>query len=184
LEASWRSDASALIVTAEFGKSDFAWLDDLRRRHYPAERNRVPAHLTLFHSLPPSAEGEIGRSLSRATSASPPETEISSLMDLDTGVALRVTSQGLERIRDELAAEFRGLLSAQDRGPWTPHVTVQNKVEPREARKLLASMRSAFEPRPVEIAGLQLIRYAEGEWEAVARYAFRGSRPPRRHRRS
>jgi len=35
--------ASPLIVTADFAPDDFAWLEGLRRRHYPAERNRVPA---------------------------------------------------------------------------------------------------------------------------------------------
>ena len=105
-------------------------------------------------------------------------------MDLDSGVALRIASPELEAIRDELAAEFRGLLTVQDQGSWTPHVTIQNKVEPSEARKLLCEMRASFEPRAIEIAGLQLIRYVEGEWEPVARFAFRGARPSRRSRRS
>ena len=34
--------AGALIVTAEMGAEEFAWLDSLRRRHYPAERNQPP----------------------------------------------------------------------------------------------------------------------------------------------
>ncbi len=51
--------AGALIITAEMAVPDLAWLDQLRRRHYPAERNQVPAHLTMFHALPPSAEGEV-----------------------------------------------------------------------------------------------------------------------------
>ena len=59
--------AGALIVTAELGKQDFAWLDALRRRHYPAERNRVPAHLTLFRTLPPSAEAEVRRAMAETT---------------------------------------------------------------------------------------------------------------------
>jgi hypothetical protein len=184
LGASWRSDASALIVAAEFGKADFAWLDALRRQHYPAGRNRVPAHLTLFRTLPPSAEEEVRRSLSRAAAEPAPDAEICSVMDLDTGVALRVESAGLTAIRDDLAAEFRGLLTAQDQGPWTPHVTIQNKVQPDVARALLQSMRADFEPRPIEITGLQIIRYVEGEWEAVARCGFRGPRSARRRRRS
>jgi hypothetical protein len=105
-------------------------------------------------------------------------------MDLDTGVALRVESAGLSAIRDDLAAEFRGLLTAQDQGRWTPHVTIQNKVQPDVARALLQSMRADFEPRPIEITGLQIIRYVEGEWEAVARCGFRGPRSARRRRRS
>lgn len=94
-------------------------------------------------------------------------------MDLDSGVALRIVSPDLDCIREELADEFRGLLSAQDQGGWTPHVTIQNKVEPREARALLAAIRSGFESRPVAISGLQLVRYVQGSWEPVARYAFR-----------
>ena len=50
--------AGALIITAEIGKADLAWLDKLRQAHYPAERNHLPAHLTMFHALPPSAERE------------------------------------------------------------------------------------------------------------------------------
>ena len=51
--------AGALIVTAEIAQRDFSWLEHLRRSHYPAERNQVPAHLTMFHALPPSAEAEV-----------------------------------------------------------------------------------------------------------------------------
>ena len=165
--------AGTLIVAAEIGKADFAWLDALRRRHYPPERNRVPAHLTLFRSLPPSAEGEVRRSLGRAASAPAPEAQISGVMDLDSGVALRVSSPGLVEVRAELASEFHGLLTSQDTGRWTPHVTIQNKVEPRVARQLLREMRSAFEPRPLSVTGLLLVRYVAGEWEPLAAYRFR-----------
>jgi hypothetical protein len=184
LEASWRFDAAALIVTAELGKADFAWLDTLRRRHYPPERNRVPAHLTLFRTLPPSAEAEVRRSLRRQAEAAAPLAEISGVMDLDSGVALRVSSHELDKIRGELAEEFHGLLTAQDIGLWTAHVTIQNKAEPREARALLRHMRSRFEPRPLEIAGLQLIRYVEGEWEPLGAWRFRAARSSLRRRRS
>ena len=167
--------AGALIVTAELGKADFAWLDGLRKRHYPPERNRVPAHLTLFRTLPPSADEEVRRRLARAGDVRRPRAEIAGVMDLDSGVALRIASTELERLREELADEFHGLLTAQDTGRWTPHITVQNKAEPRIARRLLAELRAQFDPRPLEITGLQLIRYVDGEWLPLARYAFRGA---------
>jgi len=129
----------------------------------------------LFRSLPPSAEAEVRRSLARAVRTDAPSAEISGVLDLDSGVALRIGSPGLEAIRAELADEFHGLLSSQDQGPWTAHVTIQNKVEPRVARKLLARMRDGFDPRPLRIAGLQLVRYVRGEWEPVAAYRFRGA---------
>ncbi len=106
------------------------------------------------------------------------------VMDLDSGVALRIDSPGLDKIRDQLADEFHGLLTAQDLGPWTAHITIQNKAEPRAARALLRQMRTGFEPRAIEIAGLQLIRYVEGEWEPLASYRFRGPRSSRLRRRS
>jgi hypothetical protein len=165
--------AGALIIVAEFGKPDFAFLDGLRRSHYPRERNRVPAHLTLIRSLPPSAEEEVRRRLARAAATSAPQARLTDLMDLDGGVALRISSPDLQRLRDDLTDEFHGLLTAQDMGPWTPHVTIQNKVEPRIARRLLAELRSSFEARAVAIRGLQLIRYVDGEWEELALFRFR-----------
>ena len=45
-----------IIVTALFGKADAVWFDGLRRAHFPPERNRLDAHLTMFHHLAPSLE--------------------------------------------------------------------------------------------------------------------------------
>ena len=73
-----------------------------------------------------------------------------------------------------LALALHGLLSAQDRGPWAPHVTIQNKVERREARALQALLRLSFQPRPLVIQGLATWRYREGHWEQMRSYAFRG----------
>lgn len=133
----------------------------------------MPAHLTLFRTLPPSAEDEVRRSLARATRTEIPAATFAGPMDLDSGVALRVVSPELEQVRDDLASEFRGLLTPQDLGRWTPHVTIQNKVEPRVARRLLQELRSTFEPRPLALTGLQLVRYAGGSWEPLSSYRFR-----------
>lgn len=166
--------AGALIVTAEIGASDLAWLDRLRRAHYPPERNRVPAHLTIFHALPPSAEREVRSSLSRTVSAEPPQASIEGLMNLGGGVAYRVVSPQLDEIRSRLAHDFHGLLSAQDSGGWRPHVTIQNKVSAKEARALMIEIEQGFCPQPLEIRGLGLHRYIDGPWERLVTYAFRG----------
>jgi len=168
--------AGALIVLAELGDADFAWLDALRRQHYPAERNQVPAHLTLFRALPPSAEAEVRGSLVRAAARGRPAARTSGIIDLGQGVALRVSSPGLEQVREELADEFHGLLSSQDSGPWTAHVTIQNKVEAKAARALLRQLRQELEPRPLIIRGLQLVRYVDGGWAPLAAWRFRGAR--------
>jgi len=166
--------AGALIVTAELGSSDFAWLDRLRRLHYPPERNHVPAHLTIFHALPPSAEREVRSTLSRYSAEKPPRAMIDGLMDLGGGVAFRVVSTDLDRIREELSQHFRGLLGAQDAGGWRPHVTIQNKAPPKEARALITTLESDFRRRALAIRGLGLHRYLGGLWERISIYPFRG----------
>ena len=163
-----------LIVTAELGRDDFAWLQSLRRQHYPVERNRVPAHLTLFHTLPPSAESEV-RSLLASLSARPqPRAFVAGVMNLGGGVALRVASEELDALRSELAGRLSGLLTAQDRAGWSPHVTIQNKVAPRDARALIDQLGATYDRRPVRIAGLGLHRYLGGPWETLQTWAFRG----------
>lgn len=164
-----------LIVTAELAPTDFAWLDALRRRHYPPERNLVPAHLTMFHALPPSAEGEIRRELAQHARDPAPRAMLAGLMNLSTGVAYRTVSDDLEAIRAEIADHCHGLLGAQDSGGWRPHVTIQNKVKLSAARALLADLEEDFRPRPLGIGALALHRYLGGPWEPLARYPFRGN---------
>jgi hypothetical protein len=55
-------------------------------------------------------------------------------------------------------------------------VTIQNKVETREARALQARLRADFSPEPLTIAGLACWRYLGGPWQAIRRYSFRGAR--------
>jgi len=166
--------AGALIVTAELAGPDFAWLDNLRRAHYPSERNQVPAHLTIFHALPPSAEPELRSRLKRLAAQRAPAARIEGFMDLGGGVAFRVVSPDLDRIRDDLASDLHGLLGAQDAGGWRPHITIQNKVAPKVARALIASLEADFCPRPIEIRGLGLNRYAGGRWDERRVFPFRG----------
>ena len=166
--------AGALIVTAELAPPDFAWLDKLRRAHFPPERNQLSAHLTMFHALPPSVEGEVRATLARLGNERPPRASIEGLMNLGGGVAFRIASTDLDRIRGQLAQDFHGLLSAQDSGGWRPHITIQNKVPARDARALLQRLEADFRPRPLAVSGLGMHRYLGGPWEKLAVIPFRG----------
>lgn len=163
-----------IIVTAIFGDGDNGWLQEMRRTHYPPERNQVPAHLTLFHHLPPSVEGELSRRLATYASTPPPRATIAAISDLGGGTALRVDSEELEDIRYDLREAFYGLLTPQDSAPWRPHITIQNKVERVEARRLQETLRAAFEPQPLSIRGLASWRYLNGPWEPIKTHIFRG----------
>lgn len=166
--------AGPLIVTAELGRDDFAWLEGLRRRHYPPGLNKVPAHLTLFHTLPPSAEAEVRGLLAGLAARPAPKAFIAGVMDLGGGVAFRIGSDDLGWIRAGLAERLAGLLTAQDRAGWSAHVTIQNKVAPRDARALVAALGSTYDKRPIRIAGLGLHSYLGGPWETLRTFPFRG----------
>jgi len=167
------ADAVPLIVSALLGAEDFAWLDQLRRAHYPPERNRLPAHLTLFHHLPPSLAVELRQRLGDAVRAPRPQARAAGLLDLDGGVAVRIVSPALIAIRDVLADAFAGLLMPQDAGGWRPHVTIQNKVTPHAAHALKSALQADFLPRPIRIEGLAAWRYHDGAWEPLSRHVFR-----------
>lgn len=40
------------ILTLHLDPTAQSRFEALRQRHYPPERNQIPAHLTLFHTLP------------------------------------------------------------------------------------------------------------------------------------
>lgn len=165
--------SAPIIVTALLGASDFAWADGLRRTHYPAERNLVPAHITLFHHLPPSVAEELRDQLKAETRGRAPMARLGSLLHLGQGVAYRIDSPDLEAIRARLADHFTGLLIPQDQAAWRPHLTVQNKVEPKIAKNLLDTLQNEFTPRPIKIAGLAAWWYRGGPWEALSEHCFR-----------
>jgi 2'-5' RNA ligase superfamily len=149
-------------------------LDGERRAYFPPERNQLRAHLTLFHHLPPSCEGELLRRLREETRVAPPPALIDGLMSLGYGVAYRVRSSALEAARANLAEAFADLLIPQDRAAWRPHVTIQNKAKPAVAKALLSQLEAQFQPRPLNIAGLAAWHYRGGPWSPIAAYRFGG----------
>jgi hypothetical protein len=167
------STMAPLILTAALGDADFAWADALRRAHFPSDRNVVPAHLTLFHHLPPSVEGELLDRMKRACAGAAPAARIARVLNLGGGVAFGIDSPDLMALRDDLADAFAGLLTPQDRATPRLHITVQNKVPAAEAKRLAEELARGFRPRPLRIAGLSAWRYRDGPWEAVKTVRFR-----------
>lgn len=161
-----------IIVTALIGEPDFTTLDILRRTHFPPERNHLRAHLTMFHHLPPSCEGELLQLLKDEARGSDPQARISGLINLGGGVAFRVESSELEDIRARIAERFAPMLMPQDRNPWRAHITVQNKVKAPEARALLDQLSADFKPRALALSGLAAWWYHNGPWKIIAGYAF------------
>ncbi|WP_226793850.1 2'-5' RNA ligase family protein [Altererythrobacter sp. CC-YST694] len=166
--------SAPLLITAELPPDILGWADGLRRRHYPPERNRLRAHVTLFHALPPSSEGEIRRLLADLSRGRAPDARISGIMNLGRGTALDVDSPGMVAMHDLMSERLHGLLSAQDSHPLRLHITVQNKVQPAVARALQAELRKTLERRAFRFRGFGLYVWEGGLWGEIAQYPFRG----------
>ncbi len=168
-------ELAPVIITAQMGKEDQAWANGLRRAHFPPERNFLDAHITLFHHLPPAHLGEIKTRLAGlAKDCPPPRAQVSEVMLLGRGVAYRIESPELLAIRGALVEAFTGLLIPQDQAQPRLHITIQNKVEPREAKALHAMLSGIFMPHPLTITGFAAFYYRGGPWEAIGSWSFRG----------
>jgi hypothetical protein len=163
------------IVTAALPQDIQSWAEGLRRAHYPAHRNKLHAHVTMFHSFAPSLFEELKDFLSRvAAEFAPPLGRVTGVMDLGKGTAIALQSEELLEIRAFIAEHFHGALTAQDLYEPRPHITIQNKVSKEEARALQAELKAQIEPRSFHFPAIELHIYRGGPWDAVKRCAFRG----------
>jgi hypothetical protein len=166
-----------LLITAELPGDILEWADALRRAHYPPERNRLRAHVTLFHALPPSAEPEIRTLLAELAAGPPPEARITGLMKLGEGTTLAVDSPRTVALHGVIAERLHGLLARQHAGPLRLHITVQAKVTLEAARRLQAELGPQITPRRFRFKGLGLYGWHDGLWNPVREYRFRGGPP-------
>lgn len=165
-------DDRPLVLSAVLDEPVQGRLDALRRAHFPADRNHLDAHVTLFHHLPGTQLAAVTGAVAAAARAPAPAVDVTGVRPLGRGVAVALASPALAALRADLAATFAPWLTAQDRGKRDLHVTVQNKVAPDAARALLARLTGAVGPERTRAVALALWRYAGGPWEPVDRFPF------------
>ncbi|MBC8136080.1 MAG: 2'-5' RNA ligase family protein [Fibrella sp.] len=163
------------ILSLRLDDDSFAFLDGLRRQYFPPERNFIAAHVTLFHALPGDAASvTVIRETLDAVCATTArfDLELPGLRSLGRGVAVEISSPALLQLHRRLVEAFEAWLSAQDRQKFQPHVTIQNKVPPEEARELLANLSAGWESVTAYANGLSLWRYRGGPWEGAGTFLF------------
>ncbi|MCQ8277453.1 2'-5' RNA ligase family protein [Acetobacteraceae bacterium KSS8] len=159
-----------LLLTLTLAEPAQGLFQTLRERHFPPERNVVPAHVSLFHALPGEERELIQKRLDRLVKnglAVRPPIRVEPPYPMGRGVGFRLHSPALARLRAALAEDWAPWLTPQDRQPFRPHVTVQNKVEPAVARALLERLSAGFVPFETEGVAIRLWRYLGGPWEAL-----------------
>lgn len=159
------------IVTLAMEPEAQAWFEAQRQAYFPPALNRIPAHLSLFHQLPgDAATGELLRSAAAGQPAF--SMQVEGVRSMGRGVLYALASPQLGALHRTLSAQFTAYLTPQDRQPMRPHVVVQNKVEPAEAKLLLAQLQAGFRTRTVGATGLLWWEYLGGPWRKLEEFPF------------
>jgi 2'-5' RNA ligase len=162
-----------LIVTAKMDADSSDFFNELRQKHFPAERNFLAAHITLFHHLPGDKLDEIEDVLKVVASRQYEFPIIFPLVRfLGRGTAVEVESTELVSLRIKLSNKWSEYLTDQDKKKFRPHVTIQNKVEPEEAQLLFEGTKANWEMKRGKAVGLQLWHYRGGSWQIANEFDF------------
>ena len=162
-----------LILTLLLDDASQAWFDALRHRYFPADRLQVGAHVTMFHALPGADEPAVVQVVADCCGrlAAMP-VEIAGLRFLGRGVAFALRAPEAVALRGRLRAGFAHALTAQDAASWSPHVTIQNKVAPAQARQTQADLAALAWPGGVLGTGIGVWRYLGGPWAHLRSVPF------------
>lgn len=167
------SAPAPLILTLALDAAAQDYFNDLRRQHFPPAINYLAAHLTLFHHLPGAELVPVQAQLTAiAAGQRPLPLSVTGLRSLGRGVAFTLENDELRALHRRLQAAFAPHLTPQDQQKLQPHVTIQNKVAPAEARTLLAALQAGFTPFAAVGTGLNLWAYRNGPWEHLAGFPF------------
>jgi 2'-5' RNA ligase len=164
-----------LILTLSLDPEAQTYFNGLRKAHFPADRNYLDAHLTLFHHLT-VPHPELAETLLQV---SQPQTafslHVTELMSLGRGVAFRIESDILQSLHAQLQRDWLPTLTAQDQQKLRPHITIQNKVEPETAKELKNALELDFAPFTATATGLTLWEYQNGPWQFLKQFNFKAT---------
>lgn len=167
-----------LVCTLALDLTSSVRLDAWRARWFPAERNFLDAHLTLFHALP---DEEPVLDVLRASCARSPALAVrfARLQRTPRGVFVRAESSALrhlhDRLRGDLLAELGSRMTNQDRQGLSPHVTLVNKAGPEDVALAGAAIGAEFASWDGSGYGIAVWPYAGGPWEPVLCFPFSGT---------
>lgn len=95
-----------------------------------------------------------------------------SVVSIGQGTVIKIVASPLNLLHQQFQEKWYAFLTMQDKQKLWPHITIQNKVMPAEARKLQLTFRDMFEPFVFSASGLQLWKYLGGPWQAVGQFEF------------
>lgn len=162
-----------IILTLQLDQNSQSFFDAQRQAYFPAERNFLRAHLTLFHHLPPQHYQQLlagVEAICQEEEVLP--LQVSEVKMIGRGVAYKLESERLLHLHHKLQQSWKQWLIPQDKQRLWPHVTVQNKVQAAQAKALHQQLLSGFRPFTASGIGLQLWEYKGGPWEQLQQVNF------------
>lgn len=165
----------AMILTFGFDSVSFARLEPLRQRHFPADRNFIPVHVTLFQQLPDAALPRLLGDLATVASATPPlPFDATGIVDFGGGAAVEIVCPHGRDVQSRLRRTWSDILTRSDDRTRRLHVTVQNKVDRDTARATQDELRAGFAPWRGLFDRLLLWHYRGGPWERAGTFPLTG----------
>lgn len=159
------------ILTLSVGETA-AFFNRQRQLYFPATMNFLQAHLTLFHYLPLSTHEIIASLQSVITEIHSFTVHVVNVVSIGKGVAYKMESKELQLLHSRLQQLWKPVLKPQDQQKLWPHITIQNKVTPTQAKELLAKLKIEFQPFSFIAEGLSLWEYLGGPWRFVETIGF------------
>lgn len=160
-----------MIVTLEMEEQVQAFFNAQRAAYFPAHRNYLDAHLTLFYHLP-LHEPAITPILLAAAQRPSMTLRVDAPVNIGTGVAYSLVSEELQVWQEQLQQQLDPWLKRQDRKKLWPHITIQNRVTAFKAQLLFEKLKADFNPFDIKIKGFRTWMYFYGPWKPLAYYPF------------
>ena len=166
-------DSQILILTLLIDTETQGFFNNLRKQYFPAERNYLDAHLTLFHNLPGSEQAIIESIDTVCNNYNVFDMQVSKIVSIGNGVAYKIESPELKQLHKYLQQQFTQWLIPQDKQTLWPHITIQNKTDALIANQLINELNSGFIPFKVNALGFSLWEYKGGPWEFISEFRFK-----------
>ncbi len=164
-----------IVLTLQLDEVSFQYFNNQRQLYFPPERNFLKAHLTLFHHLPSEHFPQVQQVLEQAAQELQPlPLKVTAVKSMGKGVAYTLESHALQQLHLRLQQRWQPWLTAQDKQKLWPHVTVQNKVLPQQAKALQAQLQEQFSTFTATGIGFQVWAYKGGPWELLQEISFIG----------
>ncbi len=160
------------ILTLYINEGAAAFFNRQRQLYFPAVRNFLQAHLTLFHYLPLPSHEIVALVKLIVTEIHSFTVHVIDVVSIGKGVAYKLESKELQLLHSRLQQLWKPGLKPQDTQKLWPHITIQNKVTPKQAKELLTKLRNEFEPFSFIAEGLSLWEYLDGPWRFVETIDF------------